>query len=79
MPQANPRSTLQLGDAAQIAELTGITTVTDFRRRDMAAGGQGAPFAPAFHAACLHSTDENRCVLNLGGIANITVLPRQPR
>lgn len=78
LPDDDPRSTLQLGDAAQIAELTGITTVADFRRRDMAAGGQGAPFAPAFHAACLHSADEARCVLNLGGIANITVLPNDP-
>ena len=75
LPNETPRGTLQLGDASQITELTGITTVADFRHRDMAAGGQGAPFAPAFHNACLRSTLENRCVLNLGGIANITVLP----
>jgi len=66
--------TLQLGDPNVIAELTGIVTVADFRRRDVAAGGQGAPFAPAFHAALLGAGDRPRAVVNLGGIANITVL-----
>jgi anhydro-N-acetylmuramic acid kinase len=66
--------TLQLGDPNVIAETTGIATVADFRRRDMAAGGQGAPLAPAFHAAML-GHDTPRVVVNLGGIANITVLP----
>ncbi|GAB2500659.1 anhydro-N-acetylmuramic acid kinase [Arenimonas alkanexedens] len=66
----------QLGDASAIAEATGITTVADFRRRDVAAGGQGAPLMPAFHAAVMHSPDEDRAVLNLGGIANLTLLPR---
>jgi anhydro-N-acetylmuramic acid kinase len=66
--------TLQLGDPNIIAEATGITTVADFRRRDLAAGGQGAPLAPAFHAAMLGHADTTRVVLNLGGIANITVL-----
>jgi anhydro-N-acetylmuramic acid kinase len=65
--------TLQLGDPNVIAEQTGVTTVADFRRRDVAAGGQGAPLAPAFHAAML-GNDRARVVLNLGGIANITVL-----
>ena len=65
----------QLGDAHLIAERTGITTVADFRRRDIAAGGQGAPLVPAFHAALLHSDAEDRAVLNLGGIANFTLLP----
>ena len=74
-PERSPAGTMQLGDAAQIVELTGITTVADFRHRDMAAGGQGAPFAAAFHVACLRSSQQDRCVLNLGGIANITVLP----
>jgi anhydro-N-acetylmuramic acid kinase len=74
-PEHRPAGTMQLGDAAQIVELTGITTVADFRHRDMAAGGQGAPFACAFHAAYLRSSQQDRCVLNLGGIANITVLP----
>lgn len=65
--------TLQLGDPNIIAELTGITTVADFRRRDLAAGGQGAPLVPAFHRE-IFATAESSCVLNLGGIANITVL-----
>ena len=69
--------TLQIGDPNQIVERTGISTVADLRRRDMAAGGQGAPLAPAFHAAVLSGSDEERAVLNLGGIANLTLLPRQ--
>lgn len=68
--------TLQLGDPNQIAERCGITTVADFRRRDVAAGGQGAPLMPAFHQAMLGDANETRAVLNLGGIANLTVLPR---
>jgi anhydro-N-acetylmuramic acid kinase len=67
---------MQLGDPNQIAERCAITTVADFRRRDVAAGGHGAPLMPAFHAAVLHSADEDRAVLNLGGIANLTLLPR---
>ncbi|HED17041.1 MAG TPA: anhydro-N-acetylmuramic acid kinase [Gammaproteobacteria bacterium] len=67
--------TLQIGDPNRLAELTGITTVGDFRRRDMAAGGQGAPLAPAFHAALFRTTRENRTILNLGGMANLTLLP----
>jgi anhydro-N-acetylmuramic acid kinase len=66
--------TMQLGDPNVIAELTGITTVADFRRRDIAAGGHGAPLAPAFHAAMLPHDMHTRVVLNLGGIANITIL-----
>ncbi len=69
--------TWQLGDGNVIAERTGITTVCDFRRRDVAAGGHGAPLLPALHAALLHSRDETRAVLNLGGIANLTLLPAQ--
>lgn len=68
--------TLQLGDPNIIAEATGITTAADFRRRDLAAGGQGAPLAPAFHAAMLARSNATRVVLNLGGIANITIIPR---
>jgi len=70
----NPFS-LQLGDANIIAEKTGITTVADFRNRDMAAGGQGAPLVPVFHKEYLSSTTQSRVILNIGGIANITRLP----
>ena len=69
--------TLQLGDGNVIAERTGIATVADFRRRDVAAGGQGAPLLPALHAALLSAPGEDRAVLNLGGIANLTLLPKQ--
>lgn len=69
--------TLQIGDANIIAEKTCITTIADFRRADIAAGGQGAPLAPAFHIAILGSEKENRIILNLGGIANITYLPKK--
>lgn len=67
--------TMQLGDASIIAERCGITTVADFRRRDVAAGGHGAPLVPAFHAATLSDPRENRAILNIGGIANLTLLP----
>jgi anhydro-N-acetylmuramic acid kinase len=76
-PRGAAPFTLQLGDANVIAETTGITTVADFRRRDVAAGGQGAPLMPAFHAATMHSPAEARAVLNLGGIANLTLLPAE--
>ncbi|MFT0772746.1 anhydro-N-acetylmuramic acid kinase [Psychrobacter aquimaris] len=66
--------TLQLVDANIIAERTGISVVSDFRRRDMAVGGQGAPLVPAFHQALFANPDSTRVLLNLGGIANITVL-----
>lgn len=74
-PDTEFPTTLQIGDPNIIAEQTGITTVADFRRRDMAAGGQGAPLAPAFHQTMLRDERYNRVVLNLGGIANITLLP----
>lgn len=65
--------TLQIGDPTSIAEITGITTVADFRRRDIAAGGQGAPLVPAFHRAVFGSA-QARAIVNIGGIANITGL-----
>lgn len=68
-------STLQIADPNTIAETTGITTVADFRRRDMAVGGQGAPLVPAFHEQIFRDEKKNRVILNLGGIANITILP----
>jgi anhydro-N-acetylmuramic acid kinase len=66
--------TLQIGDPTIIAERTGIATVADFRRGDMAAGGEGAPLLPALHAALLAAATRARAVLNLGGIANLTLL-----
>ena len=66
--------TLQLGDPNTIAEITGITTIADFRRRDIAAGGEGAPLAPAFHAAAFAGDGVNRAVVNIGGIANASLL-----
>ncbi|MEZ5435611.1 MAG: anhydro-N-acetylmuramic acid kinase [Pseudomonadales bacterium] len=60
-----------------IAFRTGITTVADFRRRDIAAGGQGAPLVPAFHDAVLRSEKENRAIVNIGGMANVTLLARE--
>jgi anhydro-N-acetylmuramic acid kinase len=74
-PLASPPYTVQIGDGNTIAQATGITTVSDFRRRDMAAGGQGAPLVPAFHAALFRSSAGDRVVLNIGGIANISILP----
>lgn len=76
-PRPNAFS-LQIGDANQIAELTGITTVADFRRRDIAAGGEGAPLVPAFHQHVFLDYHNPRQILNLGGIANITVLSQNP-
>lgn len=69
--------TIQLVNGALLAERTGITTVTDFRSRDIAAGGQGAPLTPAFHAACFRSGPLSRVIVNIGGIANLTYLPRE--
>lgn len=66
---------LQIGDPNVIAQQTGITTIADFRRRDMAAGGQGAPLVPAFHQAFFRSNQHNRAIVNVGGIANLTWLP----
>ena len=66
--------TLQVGDPAVIAERTGVTTVADFRRADVAAGGQGAPLLPALHAAVFADAAIPRAILNLGGIANLTIL-----
>jgi len=69
------RATLQIGDPSVLAERTGRPVVADFRPRDLAAGGEGAPLAPFFHLAAFASARESRAVLNLGGIANVTWLP----
>lgn len=67
--------TLQIGDPSRIAELTGIRTIADFRRRDVAAGGQGAPLVPAFHRDLFQTTSADRVIVNIGGMANLTSLP----
>ena len=78
-PGAATPLTVQLGDPNVIAERTGITTVADFRRRDIAADGEGAPLAPAFHRAVFSAAGVERGILNLGGIANLSVLAADPR
>ena len=70
--------TLQLNAPARLAEATGITVVSDFRSRDIAAGGQGAPLVPAFHARLFARPRVHRIIVNLGGIANLTDLPADP-
>jgi len=71
----NPFS-LQIGNAQKISEQTGIDVISDFRTADIKAGGQGAPLAPAFHQAVFRHNEINRVIVNIGGIANITVLPK---
>jgi anhydro-N-acetylmuramic acid kinase len=75
-PRAAHPFTLQIANPSLIAERTGVTTVGDFRPRDMAAGGEGAPLVPAFHRWLFHRPDSARVVANIGGIANITYLPK---
>lgn len=78
-PVGDAPHTLQIGDNNQIVARTGITVVGDFRRRDIALGGQGAPLVPAFHQALLAHPVERRMVLNIGGIANLSLLfPGRP-
>jgi anhydro-N-acetylmuramic acid kinase len=80
-PDADHPFTIQVGDPTIIAKGTGITTVADFRRADLALGGQGAPLTPLFHEWLFRQAGSNKVILNIGGIANITILPaanRQP-
>jgi len=74
-PHIDHPYSLQLGDPHRIAERTRLTVVADFRRRDIAAGGQGAPLVPPAHAALFSHPVEGRVIANIGGIANITILP----
>lgn len=76
-PLSEPPFTLQLGDPGALAALTGIPVVADFRSADMALGGQGAPLMPAFHQFAFGSADEDRALVNIGGIANLSLLPAQ--
>jgi len=73
--RAQPAYTMQIGNPALIAARLGLLTVADFRRADIAYGGEGAPLVPAFHAAVFSDTERSRAVLNIGGIANVTVIP----
>ena len=78
-PDGRRPFSIQLANPSVIAEATGITTVADFRARDIAVGGQGAPLASAFHNAMFRSSSRNRAVVNIGGIANVTFLPADTR
>lgn len=78
LPDSPEPRTLQIGDPNIIAERTGIATAADFRRMDMAAGGQGAPLAPAFHNRTFRKKGVNRAILNIGGIANLSILAADP-
>lgn len=78
-PEGEHPNSVQLGDPNVLVEQTGISVVADFRRMDMAAGGQGAPLVPAFHQFLFQDSSQtnslNRAILNIGGIANLTILP----
>jgi len=76
MPEGKHAFSLQIGDPNSISVLTGIDVIADFRRKDIALGGQGAPLVPAFHQAAFGSDKQSRVVVNIGGIANITYLPK---
>ena len=71
--------TQQIGDANIIAARTGCNVIADFRRKDMALGGHGAPLVPAFHRTLFASTEKSRVIANIGGVSNITVLPKNGR
>ena len=75
-PDTTQPFSLQIGNAERLSSLTGIDVISDFRTADIKAGGQGAPLAPAFHQAVFRSEDIDRTIVNIGGISNITVLPK---
>lgn len=77
-PDSAPPYTIQIGDPATITQATNLATVADFRSLDIAAGGQGAPLVPPFHEAYFRAANSNTVVLNIGGIANLTLLPGDP-
>lgn len=77
-PECDPPFSQQIGSAGALAQETGITTIGDLRNADLLAGGQGAPLAPGFHNAIFRSAKKNRVILNIGGIANVTLLPADP-
>jgi anhydro-N-acetylmuramic acid kinase len=77
-PSGQHGFTLQIGDPNTLAALTGIDVIADFRRKDIALGGQGAPLAPAFHHAIFSHSQHSRIILNIGGISNITYIPNDP-
>ncbi len=74
-PSSDPPFSLQLGNGESLAQLINLPVVSNFRTADILAGGQGAPLAPAFHHAVFASPEHHRCVVNIGGISNITLLP----
>jgi anhydro-N-acetylmuramic acid kinase len=78
-PHHPERFTVQIGDPNTLAAETGIITVADFRRKDIAYGGQGAPLVPAFHQHVFSSSQAHRAIVNIGGIANVTLLPHHPQ
>jgi anhydro-N-acetylmuramic acid kinase len=77
-PDSSPAFTLQLGNPSLIAHRTGLVTVADFRSKDIVAGGQGAPLVPGFHAQLFRNSSRDVAVVNIGGISNVTLLPRAP-
>ena len=78
-PDIEKPFSLQIGNAKKITELTHIDVISDFRTADIKAGGQGAPLAPAFHQAIFQHGEINRVIVNIGGIANVTLLPKDHR
>jgi len=78
-PNVSYPFSLQIGNPNSISQKTGITTVADFRRQDIAAGGQGAPLVPAFHQTFFHHPEKNHLILNIGGIANLSYLPKDSK